>query len=114
MLKRSYRLKKNRDFKEVFQQGKSILNKYMVLYYRKNHLQKLRIGFTVSKKIGGAVVRNRIKRILREAVRKHILEMVSGIDIILIARGTIKGIKSIEVEQYLVKLLEKNRLLKNR
>ncbi len=86
-------------------------SKFVVLYFKQNRRQKTRIGISVSKKIGGSVVRSRAKRILREAVRHHLGELVPGVDIILIARRAIKGIKSTEVEQSLVKLLGKYRLL---
>ena len=111
MIQRQYRLRKNSEFKKVYQHGKSAPSKYVVLYFKPNRRQKLRIGISVSKKVGGSVVRSRVKRILREAVRHHLGEIVPGVDIILIARGAIKGIKSTEVEQSLVKLLGKYRLL---
>lgn len=111
MLQRKYRLRKNSEFKKVYQQGKSVPSKFVVLYFKQNRRQKTRIGISVSKKIGGSVVRSRAKRILREAVRHHLGELVPGVDIILIARRAIKGIKSTEVEQSLVKLLGKYRLL---
>lgn len=112
MLKGQFRLKKNKDFRKVFNNGKSVPTKYLVMYFRPNEKETLRIGFSVSKKLGGAVVRSRIKRIMREAVRKHINEIMPGMDIVLIARNPIKSLKSPEVEESLIKILHKYRLLK--
>jgi len=112
MLQGQYRLKKNRDFKKVFSHGKAIPSKFIVVYFRRNESERLRIGFSVSKKLGGAVVRNRIKRVLREVVRKHVTEIVPGLDLVFIARNSIRGKKSTEVEVFLMKLLDKHKLLR--
>jgi ribonuclease P protein component len=111
MLKDNFRLKKNKDFRVVYQNGKVIPSKYFVLYYKPNSSEFLRIGFSASKKIGNSIVRSRAKRILREAVRKHLEKITVGFDIIFIARARIKGIKSTEIENILVNLLVKNKLL---
>ena len=90
MLKKEYRLRKRFEFRRVYQRGKMIKNRNFVLYYRPNRLETCRIGFSVSKKIGKAVVRNRVKRRLREACRLHLAEFVKGYDYIFIARLPIR------------------------
>ncbi|KAF0210889.1 MAG: ribonuclease P protein component, partial [bacterium] len=65
MLKRQYRLKRKGDIQLLFSKGKSVANPYLVLYMRKRDNEgELRIAFAVSKKLGNAVERNRIKRLL--------------------------------------------------
>ena len=62
-------LKKNRDFKTVYSNGKSRANKYLVMYVMKNGTEKNRIGISVSKKVGNSVVRHHLTRLIREIYR---------------------------------------------
>lgn len=113
LLKREYRLTNPASFKSVYQKGKSLAGRYVVLYYKKNHLGKNRYGFVVSKKIGKAVVRNRIKRLLREVCRqKEKSQLQKGYDLIFIARGKIKGISYSLVEQEIDNICRKAGLFK--
>ena len=66
-MKQAVTLKQNRDFRRLYSRGKSAVTPSMVVYCRKNGLDHNRLGFTVSTKLGGAVVRNRARRRLREA-----------------------------------------------
>ena len=90
MLKKEYRLCKRFEFRCVYQRGNAVKNRNFVLYYRPNRLGKCRIGFSVSKKIGKAVVRNRVKRCLREACRLHLTAFAKGYDYVFIARLPIR------------------------
>ncbi|HMK49663.1 MAG TPA: ribonuclease P protein component, partial [Thermodesulfovibrionales bacterium] len=63
-------LTRRRDFDFVFKEGSSAATKSLVIYARPNELDFCRLGLSVSKKIGKAVTRNRVKRLLREAMRK--------------------------------------------
>ena len=74
-------LKLNHLFRRLYHKGKSCANKYLVLYCRKNGSQENRIGLTVSGKLGHAVVRNKIRRRLREIYRLHEAEFRPGWDI---------------------------------
>lgn len=80
-------LKNNFEFRRIYNRGKSLAAPHIVLYCRKNHLSKNRLGITVSAKLGHAVERNRIRRRLREIYRLHEHEFLSGFDIIAVARG---------------------------
>ncbi len=79
-------LKKNSDFRRLYAKGKSTANPYLVLYCRRNRRGENRLGYTVSTKLGGAVVRNRVRRRFREIVRLRDPEMKQGWDIVLVAR----------------------------
>lgn len=114
LLRRAHRLKKNKDFQITYKKGKSVAGQYVILYYIKNNSDLNKFGFSVSKKIGKAVVRNRTKRILRECCRLHQNELKTGYNIIFIARPKIKGIKYRLVEQEIMKLFAKANLLKEK
>ena len=80
-------LKKNSDFRRLYAKGKSAATPYMVLYCRPNRRGENRLGYTVSVKLGHAVVRNRVRRRLREIVRLHEPALKQGYDMVLVARG---------------------------
>lgn len=71
----------------MYSKGKSAVTAYLVVYCRKNRLNVNRIGYTVSVKLGHAVVRNRIRRQLREICRTNASKLVTGRDIVLVARS---------------------------
>lgn len=78
-------IKENSDFKRLYYRGKSVVKKRLVLYYRKNRYSFTRLGITVSPKIGCAVTRNRVRRLLKENYR--LSEGISqGYDLVLVAR----------------------------
>ena len=80
-------LKKNSDFRRLYAKGKSVVTPYMVLYCRRNSLGVNRLGYTVSTKLGHAVVRNRVRRRLREICRLTFPAMKKGFDIVVVARS---------------------------
>ncbi len=80
-------LKKNSDFRRLYAKGKSVVTPYMVLYCRRNSLGVNRLGYTVSTKLGHAVVRNRVRRRLREIYRLNSPAMKTGYDIVVVARS---------------------------
>ena len=77
----------NTQFRRVYSKGKSCVRSSLVVYARPNGLGFNRLGVTVSKKVGKAVVRNRAKRRLREVFRKNQASLGTGFDLILVARG---------------------------
>lgn len=82
-------IKKNCDFQQIFEKGHSINGRYLVVYFLHNQFEYHRFGFCVGRKLGSAVTRNRIKRLLREAVRLVFRLEKPGWDIILVARKPI-------------------------
>ena len=82
-----YTLKKNSDFRRLYTKGKKAVTPYFIVYCRKNREVETRIGYTVSAKLGHAVVRNRIRRRLREVCRLNRDFIAGGHDLILVARS---------------------------
>jgi len=82
-------LKKTNDFKIVYQSGKYYTNTFFVMYVKKNGLTNSRLGISASKKVGNAVVRNKIKRIIKEICRIKRHDIKSGFDIIIVTRSVV-------------------------
>jgi ribonuclease P protein component len=101
-------LAKRRDFELVFKEGLSAAAKYLVVYARPNELSWNRLGFSVSKKIGNAVIRNRVKRLLREAVREVLEGASHHYDFVIVAKKTAAeaGLENFirEIEKFLPKI----------
>ena len=97
-------LKKNRDFQNVYKNGKSKANKYLVMYLRANSLEYNRLGISVSKKVGNSVVRHRVTRLIREAYRLNKDCICSGYDIVFVARVTAKDKGYHEIESAMMHL----------
>ncbi len=84
-MKKAYRIKKNQDFSRIIKKRKSIANKDFILYYLKND-SHLRVGLSVSKKLGNAVTRNKIKRQLR-MMAQDLFNKEDQADYIIIVRN---------------------------
>ena len=91
-------LRKQADFDAVYKKGKSVGDKYVVVFYRKNQLDVTRTCFLASKKVGNSVRRNRARRLMRESYRFFKDSIPEGYDIIIIARNTISGKSFSEVD----------------
>ena len=109
MLQRHFRLRSNSSFKVIFKEGKNYSVKYVAMYLFKG---PNRFGFIASKKVGNSVQRNRSKRLMREVIRLHISEIRNDVEIIFIARVSIKGVSYSEVERCMMNMLKKANVLK--
>lgn len=89
----------NTDFRRVYGRGKSCKSPALVVYALKNRAGICRIGITTSKKLGGAVERNRCRRIIKEAYRHLAPECTGGWDIVFVARYKTVHLKSTDVEK---------------
>ena len=90
-MKNTQSLKLNKDFKRLYSKGQSFVSAYTVIYASKNRYNKNRLGLTVSKSVGKAVVRNRIKRLMRESYRLMEDKLRTGYDIIVVSRNRAVG-----------------------
>lgn len=86
-LSRDQRLTRSALIREAYRQERSFVGRYMVLYLREGEDATLRLGVVSSKKVGGAVQRNRARRRLREAYRRCRAWFSGPFDVVLIARG---------------------------
>lgn len=86
-MKKSRRVKSEFDFQKVFKRGKSFANRQFIVYgLLKEEQEKFRIGLSVSKKLGNAVVRNQIKRYIRQSFHELDSELKQNMDYVIIAR----------------------------
>jgi ribonuclease P protein component len=107
-----YSLKKSRDFQSVYRTGKSLANRYLVVYVKKRDDDgENRVGISVSKKVGNSVVRHRIKRLIRESYRLKCGQAFGGHDVVVIAREKSKGRTYQEIEKALLGLLKSHHLI---
>lgn len=111
-LARSRRIKSSRDFAKVFEKRLRAADSFLLVYAVENSLGRTRFGVSVSRKVGGAVVRARVKRLLREAFRLAQHELPSGLDLVLIPQREAAG--TAYLADYQKSLIELTRRLARR
>jgi len=79
-------IKKTKSFKTVYSSGRKEINAYFVVYTLANDIGFSRLGLSISRKVGKAVIRNRIRRLVKESCRLKARNIVEGYDIVVIAR----------------------------
>jgi len=84
------RLTHRDKFSSIKKNGKKIFTKYFLFYFLRSEKQSPRLGVIISSKFGGSVIRHRVKRLFREAFRRHIGEILEPVDIIVIPNREIK------------------------
>ena len=98
-------LKQNSQFRRLYHRGKSCVTRTMVMYIAKNRFGENRLGITAGKKVGGAVQRNRAKRVITAAFRECLPGIEPGYDFVIVARTRILEIKSTAAAHTMKKLL---------
>ncbi|HZU07366.1 MAG TPA: ribonuclease P protein component [Chloroflexota bacterium] len=111
-MKRAQRLRKAADFERVRAQRRSWAHPLLVLYAAENGLRMSRIGVIVGRQVGKAVVRNRVKRRIREAVRLRYPALVEGMDLVWIARPASATADYAQIAAAVEQLLRRARLLR--
>jgi ribonuclease P protein component len=112
-MKKEYRVKKEKEFQDVFKKGKSTANRQFVIYVlHKEKQDHFRIGLSVSKKIGNAVVRNRIKRLVRQFFLEHKNGVAHDKDYVIIARKPVADMDFKQVTSSLEHVLKRANVLK--
>jgi len=109
-VQRKFRLTRSTDFKRVRRTGKSYAHPFVVLVVQANEVSKTRVGVTAGRSVGGAVQRNRAKRLLREAIRPLLYDLPPGCDLILIARSSLLRTSLQDIRQALTGLLNHAKL----
>lgn len=105
-------LRKTIEFTQVYKNGKSYANRYLVMYIIENQLEKNRLGISVSKKVGNSVVRHRVTRLIRESYRLNEDKFSKGYDIVVVARATAKDKQYKEIESALLHVGKIHKIVK--
>ena len=95
-------LKKNRDFQKVYRKGRSLANKYLVMYISEKGTDRNHLGISVSKKVGNSVVRHHLTRLVRESYRRNEESFQRGLDLIVVVRPGAKEINYWDMESALL------------
>ena len=105
-MQRKLRLRNREDFSRIYRNGKSFANSQFVVYWsRSMKAEPFRLGVSASKKIGNAVVRNRMRRLVKEIVRQHTERIAGQLDFIVIVRKPAVGMKMKELEKSMLHVL---------
>lgn len=105
-------IKKNREYKDVYSYNSSVADYNLVLFKKKNNLTYCRYGFTCAKRIKKAVSRNKIRRLMKEIVRLNENNVISGYDIIFMARNNAVNANYKELSKSFYKVLNRSNLIK--
>ncbi|BBA93462.1 MULTISPECIES: ribonuclease P protein component [Streptococcus] len=104
-MKKSYRVKRERDFNDIFTKGNNIANRKFVVYSLSKKQDHFRVGLSVSKKLGNAVIRNRIKRRLRHVLIECQHQLVAA-DFVIIARKGVEELSYQDIKKNLIHVLK--------
>jgi ribonuclease P protein component len=104
---RDVRIVRSSDYQALYKAGRKIYSARFVLFGRTNKIGHHRLGITVSRKVGGAVVRNRIKRLFREIFRKSLGEIPGQLDIVVNARSGCAGVSYDELRAEFLEAAQK-------
>jgi ribonuclease P protein component len=112
-VKKQFRLTRSTDFKRVRHFGKSYAHPLVVLYTTASGEPRSRVGVSAGRWVGGAVERNRAKRLLREAVRSLFPRILPGNDLLLIARASLPEANLSATQDAILSVLQRARLISN-
>ncbi len=104
---KSSRLLKHADFDQVYQNGKRQFSGHLTVFSLRRDTGAPRVGFTVGRVLGSAVVRNRIKRRLREAVRRHLHALSAPVDLVINPKKSVLTLEFAQLEAEIARAFEK-------
>lgn len=104
-------LKKNSDFSKIYHKKKSYANKLLVMYIAENGTDTIRLGVSVSKKVGNSIVRHRLARLIRESFRLNSEKLQRGLDVVVVARADLKDKTYNEVESAMLHLFKLHKII---
>lgn len=110
MLTKQHRLRQSARIEQVRQAGRSYRNRWLAMVVMANDEPQSRFAFSVSRRVGNAVTRNRIKRRMRECVRRFLPLVSSGWDVLLIARSQANQASFVQLEDAVADLLQRSSL----
>ncbi len=111
-IKKSFRVKKSNDFEAIFKAKNSFANRAFIVYMVENNRKHFRVGLSVSKKLGHAVTRNRIKRLIRAVLKDLRPELVEK-DFVIIARKGVENFTFAQVQKNLIHVLTKSKIIRS-
>ena len=111
MLKKNNRLKKKKEFNYIYKKGSVVHSQSFIMHYVRAYKPYAQIGISVSKQVGNSVVRSRVKRIISEACRLNIDKFAIK-NYVITAKDVAKEKTSKDIEQELLRILNKNNLIK--
>ena len=108
------RLRSNMEFKKVYKYGKNYWNRNLILYVMKNDLGYTRVGYSITKKIGNSVVRNRIRRQMKEIYRLNFDWIENNYDLIFIPKKNVVDISYEKLDSAMIHIMNLAKLLKKK
>ena len=112
-MKKEYRVKKSQDFDNIIRKKQSFANRQFVIYYQENKLDHMRLGISVSKKLGKAHERNKLKRYVRESFKTR-KDFLKNYDILIIVRPAAKGLSFLEFGSSIDHVLKRSKLYRGK
>ena len=112
-MKKEYRVNKRQDFDNIIRKKQSFANRQFVIYYQENKLDHMRLGISVSKKLGKAHERNKLKRYVRESFKTR-KDFLKNYDIIIIVRPAAKGLSFLEFGSSIDHVLKRSKLYRGK
>ena len=109
-VQKNLRLRKNRDYQRVYRRGKSLAMPLAALVYMQSNGWGKKAGFSVSKKVGNAVTRNKVRRRMKEIVRPHMPRIKRDVHMIFVARPLAASATFDELDKTIAKLLKRSKL----
>ena len=111
MLTKTLRMKRNTQFSYVFKKGEVFKSKGLMIVVAPKKYRNAKIGLVVTKKIGKSVVRNHVKRLIRESLREHLSLISPALDLIIVARQGVESATYQEINKTILELLKKSNAL---